>query len=242
MSKLELKCIECAAKTKEEALLAGLNQLALSMDEVTIEILQEGKKGFLGVGSRPFILRLTELPKEVESEEEETIMEDVVIIKEDTIEPLFQPYLFGESECAAAEFLYGLLERMDLPTDISFSVHNNTVRLRLRSDYMGILIGHRGETLDALQYLTNLAINNGQNTYTRVYLDMENYRNKREKTLIKLAKKTAQEVISTGEPISLEPMNPYERRIFHASLQDIEGITTYSRGDDPDRYIVVAPE
>lgn len=245
MNKDAIRIIECSGKTEDDAIMAGLKQLGLSLEEVEIEILQEGSKGLFGIGAKPFIVRLTEI-------KEPAIIQDIVqssaakkhsdspSLLHDELE--FEPFILGVSKCDAAEFLNGLLERMDLPAAISFAVTDDIIRLRLKSEYMGILIGHRGETLNALQYLTNLSVNRHSDHYRRVYLDMENYRNKRETILIKLAKKTAKEVLESGDTIAMEPMNPYERRIFHASLQEYDGIVTYSEGEEPERYIVIAPD
>ena len=109
----------------------------------------------------------------------------------------------------------------------------------MQGDTLGILIGRRGETLDALQYLTSLKVNRGRDSYTRVTLDTENYRAKREDTLIRLANRMANRALRTGRKVSLEPMNPYERRIIHFALQQNEGVTTHSEGDEPNRHVVI---
>lgn len=242
MSGEPIRIIEITGKTKDDAIMDGLKQLGLTIEEVSIKIIQEGSRGLFGIGAKPYVVRLTE-------NRETPIIEEKITQKAPPSkspsayeEFVFAPYILGESDCEAANFLSGLLERMDLEAEISFSETPDVVRLRLKSDYMGILIGHRGETLNALQYLTNLSVNRHSDQYKRVYLDMENYRNKRESTLINLAQKAAKEVLKTGDTITLEPMNPYERRIFHASLQEIDGITTYSEGEEPERYIVIAPK
>ena len=109
----------------------------------------------------------------------------------------------------------------------------------MNGDTLGILIGRRGETLDAVQYLTSLKVNRGRDTYTRVTLDTENYRARREDTLIRLANRMANRALRTGRKVSLEPMNPYERRIIHFALQQNEGVTTHSEGEEPNRHVVI---
>ena len=109
----------------------------------------------------------------------------------------------------------------------------------MNGDTLGILIGRRGETLDALQYLTSLRVNRGQENYTRVTLDTENYRAKREDTLIRLANRKANHAVKTGRRVSLEPMNPYERRIVHSALQANEAVETHSEGEEPNRHVVI---
>lgn len=158
--------------------------------------------------------------------------------EDDTV---YTPYVPGESECEGAEFLAGVLERMGIGCKLGFAETENALKFRIDSDTMGILIGHRGETLDALQYLTGLVVNKRREEYRRVVLDTENYRNKREDTLILLARRLAAQVRATGTPIVLEPMNPYERRVLHAALQNNPYVTTHSEGEDLDRRVVIEP-
>ena len=116
------------------------------------------------------------------------------------------------------------------------------LRLRIDSESMGLLIGRRGETLDALQYLVSLHVNRGAKEYQRITLDTEGYRTRREETLTRLARKTAAQVRASGRSVAMEPMNPYERRILHSALQGFRGVTTYSEGEEPNRHVVIAPE
>ena len=121
---------------------------------------------------------------------------------------------------------------------------DEALRLRVDCGEMGVLIGHRGETLDAVQYLTGLVVNRNRKTdgYTRVTINTEDYREKREETLVRLAKRIASQVKSTGSPRTLEPMNPYERRIIHSALQKNPFVTTQSEGDEPNRRVVISPK
>ncbi len=130
--------------------------------------------------------------------------------------------------------LMGVDVNIDMGTDAEGNVYGY-----INGDTLGILIGRRGETLDALQYLTSLKVNRGKDSYTRVTLDTENYRAKREDTLIRLANRMANRALRTGRKVSLEPMNPYERRIIHFALQQNEGVTTHSEGDEPNRHVVI---
>lgn len=145
---------------------------------------------------------------------------------------------------AAADFLKGLLKKMGVEAEVLANVSEEGIRLRIDSSSMGILIGHRGETLDAIQYLTSLAINRSRKEtgYTRVTIDTEGYRDKREETLTRLARKIASQVKATGRARTLEPMNPYERRVLHATLQNHPYVTTYSEGEEPNRRVVIAPK
>ena len=130
--------------------------------------------------------------------------------------------------------LMGVDVTIDMGTDEEGNVYGY-----INGDTLGILIGRRGETLDAVQYLTSLKVNRGKEGYTRVTLDTENYRAKREDTLIRLANRMANRALRTGRKVSLEPMNPYERRIIHYALQQTEGVTTHSEGDEPNRHVVI---
>ena len=144
----------------------------------------------------------------------------------------------------AAEFVKGLIERMGASGQVLAAQDEDCLRLRIDSEMMGMLIGHRGETLDAMQYLTGLVINKNRKVdgYTRVTLNTEEYREKREETLKRLAKKVAAQVRATGRPRVLEPMNPYERRVLHSTLQNNPDVTTHSEGEEPNRRVVVTPK
>ncbi len=127
---------------------------------------------------------------------------------------------------------------------VDVSVHvltdeEGAIRVTMQGDALGILIGRRGETLDALQYLTSLQVNKGEEEYTRVTLDSEGYRAKREEALIRLANRMANRAKKTGRRVSMEPMNPYERRILHSALQGTEGVSTHSEGEEPNRHVVI---
>lgn len=141
----------------------------------------------------------------------------------------------------AKRFLGGVLDAMEIVADIEVKEEAEILKINLSGPKMGLIIGYRGETLDSLQYLTSLVVNKG-NEYKRVILDTEGYRMKREETLKRLADKTAYKVRKYGRSMKLEPMNPYERRIIHSSLQGADKIKTYSIGDEPFRRVVVELE
>ncbi|WP_300379703.1 RNA-binding cell elongation regulator Jag/EloR [Clostridium sp.] len=137
-------------------------------------------------------------------------------------------------------FLRSILDNMDIKADIQIKEENEILYIDLTGPKMGIIIGYRGETLDSLQYLCSLVVNKDHSiAYKKVVLDTENYRKKREETLVRVAEKTAYKVRKNGRPYRLEPMNPYERRIIHSALQSNEFVYTYSDGDEPHRRIVV---
>lgn len=149
--------------------------------------------------------------------------------------------LAKNTPCAA--FLSELLAKMNNPAPVLAADTDNGLRLCIDAETMGLLIGRRGETLDAMQYLVSLVANKNRKEegYIRITLDTEGYRSRREETLKRLARKNAMHVKQTGRPVSMEPMNPYERRILHSALQGFTGVTTHSEGEEPNRHVVITP-
>lgn len=137
-------------------------------------------------------------------------------------------------------FLQNVFKEMDLEVDVIMSETEDEINIDLQGKNMGVIIGRRGETLDALQYLTSIVANKGQTNYKKVLIDTENYRKKREETLVKLANRIAERVVTMKKSITMEPMNPYERRIIHSTLQNNKYIETYSVGEEPNRKVVIA--
>ena len=155
------------------------------------------------------------------------------------------PYTIEAAEnCGAAKFLQELLGKMNIEGQVKALVDEESIRLVIDSKTDGLLIGRRGETLDALQYITSLFENKDRkdNGYRRVSIDTEGYRARREDTLRRLARRNAIRVVKTGKPMAMEPMNPYERRILHAALQSFRGVTTHSEGEEPNRRVIITPE
>ena len=163
--------------------------------------------------------------------------------KTEAKEPL-QSYPVADPATAvgkAQEFLVNVTKLMNMDVSVEAGVdEEGNVRVNVHGDTLGILIGRRGETLDALQYLTSLNVNHGQDEYTRVTLDTENYRSKREEALKRLANRMANRAVKTGRKVVMEPMNPYERRILHSALQQNTAVTTHSEGDEPNRHVVIS--
>lgn len=158
--------------------------------------------------------------------------------------PVAESYAYSEElaeQMPAAQFLKQILEKMGIHATLAAVETDGGLRIRMETDTDGLLIGRRGETLDALQYLVSLYANHGRQEYQRITLDTEGYRARREETLARLARKEAAQVRSTGRSVTLEPMNPYERRILHSALQDFDGVTTYSEGEEPNRCVIIAP-
>lgn len=139
----------------------------------------------------------------------------------------------------AKKFLLDLFSKMKVNADVVVEENDDSVLIKIEGDDIGIVIGRRGETLDSLQYLTSLVINKSKEDYKRVVIDIENYRQKREETLVKLANRLADRVMKYKKNITLEPMNPYERRVIHSSLQNHKYVQTYSVGDEPNRKVII---
>lgn len=140
----------------------------------------------------------------------------------------------------AKKFLLDIFSKMNVTADVLVEEDDDSILLKIQGDDIGIIIGRRGETLDALQYLVSLVVNKSKEGYKRLVIDIENYRQKREETLVKLANRLADRVIKYKKNITLEPMNPYERRVIHSTLQNHRYVETFSVGEEPNRKVIIA--
>ena len=287
------KFIDITGKTEDEAVASALAQLGLDRDDVSVEILERAKKGFLGIGASPAKVRVTyeapeepmrptvekrsAPPKPMEKKPEQVAEKAVPAAapqgerKSDRSEKK-PPRPKNERKAApqrpAAEepeevvpivpvdlgepcndekaqqitaFLTGLLEHMGSSAQVKVYLDpEGRYKVILEGEKLGALIGRRGETLDAIQQLTNYSVNKSGEKRVRVHVDAENYRLKREQSLQRLAQKVAARVLKYRRNVTLEPMNAYERHVIHTALQDVEGVTTYSMGTDPNRRVIVA--
>lgn len=222
----------------DEAVELALKDLHLTIDEVDVEVLEEPSRGFFGIGSKLAKVRVTK--KEVVKEEvvEKPVKEHVErkapeIISEKPAD------LVEITDHVAITFLKGVTEQMGLSLDISAKGNKDSLYIDIKGKDAGTIIGKRGQTLDSIQYLTSLVANKGREDYLRVIIDAENYRSKRERTLKHLAEKIADKVSRTGRSVRLEPMNPYERKVIHATLQNKPGIVTRSEGEEPYRRVII---
>lgn len=240
------KYIEVSGKTEESAIEAALEQLGMSRDDVSVEIVERAKSGFLGLKNSQAVVRVI---YEVEGEEEEivtkaeSVVEQTKSAKETAPKEQAKPVAVepGTSRAVRVEsFLAGLLERMEVSAGMEIIDEGDTISVNFSAKDPGVLIGRRGETLDAMQHLTNYSINRGASDRVRINLDAENYRQRRNETLEALAQKVAAKVVKYRRNITLDPMNAYERHVIHTALQEYENITTYSVGNEPQRRIVVA--
>ncbi|MEE3362147.1 MAG: RNA-binding cell elongation regulator Jag/EloR [Anaerovoracaceae bacterium] len=268
-------------KSVDEAVDLALADLKLTRDEVTVEVLEEPSKGFLGLGSKLAKVRVEPVKKEEPEEAAPSMQESaaqekpagpqetaqarghehersdgrsggnrrqkqrkngkkkkpqrerVVYIsrRPDDLEPV--------ESCSGVDFLKKVTEDMGLSLEFTAAANEESLYIDMKGDGVGAVIGKRGQTLDSLQYLTSLVVNKDKPKYTRVVLDVENYREKREKTLDQLAERLADKVVRTGRSVRLEPMNPYERMIIHATLQSDERVKTRSEGEEPHRRVII---
>lgn len=245
------KYLEKSAKTEDEALAAALAELGLERDDVSVEIVERAKSGFLGIGASPAVIRVEyEVPDEPEvraAPVTEPAPAKPAEPKESAAEvksaaPAEPKYTEGV-KAAAESFLRGLLERMGVQAEITISDREGGgLLVELSGPGMGAVIGRRGETLDAIQHLTNYAVNRGSEKRCHISVDAESYRAKREESLVRLAEKMAAKVVKYKRSMALEPMNSYERHVIHTALQNYEGVSTSSTGTEPNRRVVVSYE
>ncbi|KDR96377.1 spoIIIJ-associated protein [Peptoclostridium litorale DSM 5388] len=205
-----MRFVESTGKTIEEALGKALEELKATLEEVEYEVLEEPTKGFLGL----------------------------IGGKAGRIKVTLK----DRSGDIARGFINEILNCMDVDLTPNIEKDGSVLNIRLDGDgnQMGHMIGRRGETLDALQFLTNLVVNKNSKEHVKVLMDVGDYREKREESLIRFSKKMARAAVKRKRPIKLEPMNPYERRIIHAALQSDPYVRTYSEGDEPNRRVVIA--
>ena len=232
-----LKTLEKSGKTEEAAIAAALEELGLDRDDVSVEIVERAKSGFLGIGASPAVVRVQ---YEAPDEELETVAEAAA---ESPAAPAAPAADEPESYARIRAFVSGLLEHMGIQAEIEITARDNGgVNVNLSGSNMGAVIGRRGETLDAIQHLTNYAVNRGSDKHMHISVDAESYRAKREESLVRLAEKMAAKAIKYKRSMALEPMNSYERHVIHTALQDYEGVTTSSTGTEPNRRVVVSYE
>ena len=258
-----MRSMEFSGRTVDEAIFHGLNEMGVTIDEVDIETLKSESKGLFGLGAKMAVVRLTEREAPVVMEIEKTERRSADRPREPR-RTNDRPRRDGESnrsyeevpeehydysealaqQTPAAVFLAELLVKMGIEGKVLAANTDNGLRLCIDADTMGILIGRRGETLDALQYIVSLYANRNrkEDGYLRVTLDTEGYRSRREETLRRLARKSASKVRATGHAVVMEPMNPYERRVLHSALQGFRGVSTHSEGEEPNRRVVITPE
>lgn len=260
-----MRTVRVTAKTVEAAVEEGLKQLGITKSEATIQVIAEPSSSLFGlIHKKDAIVEISapdveeekeeivepaeekaEVEAAAEEETEETISEEPkteenVESKEEKKEFVFDPEEQLQTANEAKEFLQNVFKGMHLDVQMERMINDERILINLRGEGLGILIGKHGQTLDALQYLTNLAAGKQFKNRYFVLLDVENYRERRKETLEALAKRLAGKVKRTGEKVKLEPMPAGERRIIHLALQNDPAVTTESEGDVPYRYVVIA--
>lgn len=233
--------IEVTGKTVDDAITEACQKLMVTSDRLDYEVIEKGTNGFLGFAAKPALIKarvLDEKAKKEKAEKEETAKAEEVKPAEKKKEKKAEVKTSEETP-DPKEFLNKVFEAMDMKVDIAVEKTDEEINIELSGDEMGVLIGKRGQTLDALQYLTSLVVNKGSSSYTRVKVDTENYRLRRKETLENLAKNIAYKVKRTKRPVTLEPMNPYERRVIHSALQNDKYVSTHSEGEEPYRKVVI---
>ena len=238
-----IKTLEKSARTEDEAIALALKELGMDRDDVSVEIVERAKSGFLGIGASPAVIRVSyEVPDEVvkpapKAEKPAAPAAKAAPEVEKAAAPADEPAEYAQIR----QFLTGLLERMGVTAEMEFSPRDNGgVNVSLSGNGMGAIIGRRGETLDAIQHLTNYVVNRGNEKHMHISVDAECYRSKREESLTHLAEKMAEKAIKYKRSMALEPMNSYERHVIHTALQNYPGVTTSSTGVEPNRRVVVS--
>ena len=256
--------IQVSAKTVEDAVLEAAMKLATTREHLEYEVIEKGSAGFLGFGAKPAVIKARALSDEeiekaekqpepakevVKQEVKKEIKKEVKKdepVKEEKVEKTEEPApvkkeAVAGKEISAEDFLKDVFKAMDMVVDIKVTenTEEKTMDIELSGEEMGVLIGKRGQTLDSLQYLVSLVVNKYSDDYIRVKIDTENYRERRKDTLENLARNIAYKVKRTRKTVSLEPMNPYERRVIHSALQNDRYVTTHSEGEEPYRRVVV---
>ena len=251
----------------DEAVRLALDDLKVSIDEVNVTVLEEPSRGFFGIGSKLALVRVEKKPKEVEIKPESVVevpkeepVPEIQVKEKARIKQEKAPKekkqkktekheaitkKEAEEELQVLEdhqaltFLREMIKEMGLNVDVTGKMGKEAIYLDIQGKDSGTVIGKRGQTLDAIQYLVSLVVNKDQNKYVRVVVDAENYRAKRERTLEALAYRLANKVWKSKRSVKLEPMNPYERKVIHATLQNHPDVTTRSEGEDPYRRVII---
>jgi len=239
------RTIETTGKTVEQAIQEALEELGVKEDLALIEVLDEGETGgLLGFGRRPARVRVSVDDNKVQVSEKASELKRKTVAEEDESgwKVALDDRGFVPAENAALDYIEAIFSGIGIHGRIeSYMGEDESLHIDVLGSDCGVAIGRHGETLEAIQYLTNIVANRWVDDHLRVVVDVAGYRSRREKRLRQQAKKTAERVLDTGRESRLKPMSPAERRIVHLSLRETEGITTYSEGTEPRRYVVISP-
>ncbi|MCK9176519.1 MAG: protein jag [Clostridiales bacterium] len=239
------RTIETTGKTVEQAIQEALEELGVKEDLALIEVLDEGETGgLLGFGRRPARVRVSVDDNKVQVSEKASELKRKTVAEEDESgwKVALDDRGFVPAENAALDYIEAIFSGIGIHGRIeSYMGEDESLHIDVLGSDCGVAIGRHGETLEAIQYLTNIVANRWVDDHLRVVVDVAGYRSRREQRLRQQAKKTAERVLDTGRESRLKPMSPAERRIVHLSLRETEGITTYSEGTEPRRYVVISP-
>lgn len=249
-----MKTIQATAKNVQKAIEEGLKQLGVSQEEVDIKVLDEGglfRKAKVELSYDDGVEE-TKTSKEEKKAEKADKKAEKKAIKEEKkagktadkkeVKTEEKQENKANAETVGKDFLKELLEKMKVQANVEFTKTEDGVLFNASGEHVSALIGRHGETLNAIQELLMNVLKNKGYREGRVYFDVENYKNRREITLVELAEKMAKKAVKIGKPVRLERMSAYERKIIHTALQNFEGVTTQSEGEEPNRYLVVIPE
>lgn len=251
--------MEITGKSVEDAFMNAIVQLETTSDNIDYEVIDKGSNGILGFGSRPAKIKAwikgqgeqaEETVKEVKNTSEEVkneakakvnVKDEVKAEVKTESNPKKAAAITCDVDKVIREFLDNMFKAMNMQVNIDIKIdeEEGCINVELSGDEMGLLIGKRGQTLDSIQYLVSLVVNKENEKYMRVKVDTEDYRQRRKETLESLAKNIAYKVKRSKRSVSLEPMNPYERRIIHSALQNDKFVTTRSEGEEPFRHVIV---
>lgn len=230
------KSVIKTGKTVDEAVEAAIAELGAAKEDCTVEVLSEGKGGFLGLGNKDAEVKVTLKLADEESASEAKEEEEDVYYGDDES---FEGDAVSEAEDAAVRFVAEVLSGIGIHGNMDSYREEDTIYISVSGNDCGSAIGRHGETLEAITYMTTLIANKHSEERVRVHLDVGGYRKHREQVLINLANKAAYKVKKTGRKVVMEPMNPSERRLIHAHLQNVNGVETHSEGEEPDRRVIV---
>ncbi len=261
-----MEYMEFKGTTKSDAITEACTHFSVTSDKLEYEVIEEGKSGFLGlgIGAKPAVIK-ARVKEDEKPQTESSSKPAPKPVQKSVQKPAGAKYDSPKAEHTAAsetvskpsvkvdgaaaeatakKFLEDVFKAMGMTVDtaVNYDEAQNCLNVNLSGEDMGVLIGKRGQTLDSLQYLISLVLNKGTGDYIRIKVDTENYRERRKETLENLARNISFKVKRTRRPVSLEPMNPYERRIIHSALQNDRYVTTHSEGEEPFRRVVIVPK
>ena len=238
-----MEYVEYTGKTLDDAITNACQSLVVTSERLDYVVIEKGKTSIFGFASKPAVIKARVKSEESIKAEKETekIVKEIVKKTVHTENEVKDNHDSADLNVDPKEFLSKVFKAMDLEVEINvnYKKEENEIEIDLSGKEMGVLIGKRGQTLDSLQYLTSLVVNKGNSNYIRVKIDTENYRKRRRETLENLAKNLAYKVKRTKRPVALEPMNPYERRVIHSTLQNDKYVSTHSEGEEPFRRVII---